>query len=132
MAINFCKGKRINYTRQSLCSSGVDESELLEIPGIDPDKVERYGKRFLKLIGDTQRGYEDLMRQQEDRPQDPNHQNVIEISSDDEFADDGEFDDFEEKSSQEVRSSYFQTAPEVDAFNARCKWSRSPLATLSF
>lgn len=68
------------------------------------------------------------MQQQEDRPQDPNHQNVIEISSDDEFADDGEFDDFgEENSSEEVRSSYFQPAPEVDAFNARCRPSRSSL-----
>ena len=107
----------------------VDESELLEIPGIDPDKVERYGKRFLKLIRDTQRGYEDLMQQQEDCPQDPNHQNVIEISSDDEFADNGEFDDLEENNSQEVRSSYFQAPPEVDAFNARCRSSHRWVAT---
>lgn len=111
----------------------IDETELLEIPGIDPDKVERYGKRFLKLIRNTHCGYEDLMQQQEDRPIDPNHQNVIEISSDDEFADDGEFDDFrEENSSQEERSRYFRAAPEVDEFNARRRSSRSPLATLSF
>ena len=60
------------------------------------------------------------MRANEDRPQDPNHRNVINISSDD----DGDFEAFDElegdSASQEERSSYFRTAPEVDAFNAQC------------
>ena len=95
---------------------------MREIPGIDLDKIDRYGKRFLKLIRASQQIYESMMRQQEDRPQDPNHQNVIDISSDDEFMDDGTFDDFDDAhGSQEERSSYFQVAPEVDAFNAQCK-----------
>ena len=94
---------------------------MREISGIDTDKVDRYGKRFLKLIRKSQQFYESMMRQQEDRPQDPNHQNVIDISSDDEFADNGVFEDLDEaRGSQEERSSYFQAAPEVEAFNAQC------------
>ena len=102
---------------------------MLEIPGIDPDKVERYGQRFLKLIRNAQRGYYEMKQQQElprnvlrDQPNDPNHQNVINISSDEEFAEDYDLDDFMgEDGSQEERSSYFHAAPEVDAFNARCE-----------
>lgn len=94
---------------------------MLEIPGIDPDKVERYGKRFLKLVQSAHGCYESILRTEEDRPQDPNHETVI-IITDDEFGDDGELDDFVgANGSQEERSSYFQPAPEVDAFNARCK-----------
>lgn len=96
--------------------------EMLQIPGIDPDKVERYGQRFLKLIRSSQKGYYELKQQQEAPPEDPNHQNVITISSEDEFADDCDLDEFlGEDGSQEERSSYFRAAPDVDAFNARCK-----------
>lgn len=94
---------------------------MLEIPGIDPDKVERYGKRFLKLVKTAHDGYESIMQPQEDRPRDPNHEPVI-IISEDEFADDGGFDELAgPNGSQEERSTYFQPAPEVDAFNARCE-----------
>ena len=98
---------------------------MLELPGIDPDKVQRYGKRFLKIIRASQGVYESLMRQQEDRPQDPNHQNVIDISSDGDSADDDGFGDFElEDGSQEERSTYFKAPADVNAFNAQCKsWS---------
>lgn len=107
---------------------------MLEIPGIDPDKVERYGQRFLKLIRNAQRGYYEMKQQQDlprnvprDLPNDPNHETVINISSDEEFADDYDLDDFmDEDGSQEERSSYFRAAPEVDAFNARCKFVHHP------
>ncbi len=120
MAINFPKGKmeRSMTGTNSLCA---DQTELLQIPDIDPDKVERYGKRFLKLIRNAENFYENMMRANEDRPEDPNHRNVINISSDEEG--DGEsFDEFDESmASQEERSTYFQSPPEVDAFNAQCK-----------
>ena len=99
-----------------------NEVELLKIPGIDPDKVERYGKIFLRLIRDAQRSYEEMMQQQEDRPQDPNHQNVMVISSDDEEDDGnaGELEDFDdENASSQERSAYFHQDPDVEAFNAR-------------
>ena len=55
---------------------------------------------------------------------DPNHQNVIYVSSDDEYGGDKDFDDLgDENDSQDGKSSYFQAPPEVDAFNARCKRS---------
>jgi bloom syndrome protein len=105
-----------------------DESEMLEIPNIDPDKVARYGKNFLKLIRDAHRSYEAMMQQHEDRPQDPNHQNVIDISSDDDYGDAGDLDEFDadEESQEELRPShYFQHSgdSEVDAFNMRSRCS---------
>lgn len=97
---------------------------MFEIPGIDPDKVKRYGTRFLKLVNASQQGYESMMQQQEDRPQDPNHQNVIDISSDDDGPEYGGFGDLgQDEGSQEERSTYFQTPMEVEAFNARCTWT---------
>jgi bloom syndrome protein len=101
---------------------------MCEIPGIDPDKVERYGHRFLKLIRSAQRGYYEMKQQQEnstdDPPEDPNHRNVINISSEDEFADDCDLEDYAgEDDPQEERSNYFQATPDVDAFNARCEFA---------
>lgn len=98
----------------------LDKKELLEIPGIDIDKIERYGERFLKLIRNAQGLYESIMAQYENCPLDPNHQNVIDISSDDGCGDEG-FDGLEETGSQEEQSSYFQAQPDVEAFNARCR-----------
>lgn len=122
MAINFPKGELILDTVMDTRLQLADEVELLDIPDIDRDKVERYGKRFLKLIRNAENFYENMMRTNEDRPQDPNHRNVINISSDDDD-DFGAFDeDLDETgASQEERSSYFHADPEVDAFNAQCK-----------
>lgn len=62
------------------------------------------------------------MAQHEDCPLDPNHQNVIDISSDDGCDNEG-FDGLEDTGSQEEQSSYFQAQPDVEAFNARCRQS---------
>lgn len=66
---------------------------MLRIPDIDPDKVHRYGDKILKLVRDTQRRYNELKKERDDVDgviPDPNHHNVVNISSDDEFSD---FDD---------------------------------------
>lgn len=66
---------------------------MLQIPDIDPDKVHRYGDKILKLIRDTQRRYTELKKERDDIDgviPDPNHHNVVNISSDDDFSD---FDD---------------------------------------
>ena len=98
---------------------------MLEISGIDPNKVEIHGKEFIKLVREAHRNYEDMMHRKEDRPQDPNHQNIILLSSDDEFDDGDEFNDFEgDDESAEERSHFFQPPPEVVAMNARCKSTR--------
>jgi hypothetical protein len=97
-----------------------DNSELLEIDGIDPEKVSLYGPRFLKLVQRYQHSYESMMRQQEDVPEDPNHRTVVDLlSSDDE---DEPLLPEEEYgiSSQEEESSYFSN-PAVNQFNERRK-----------
>lgn len=91
---------------------------MLRIAGIDPDKVQRYGKKFLRLIRTYEAGYEQNLLLNEDRPQDPNHETVVVISSEDEAEDYGhDFDD--ELGSPDERSSYFHVAPEVNEFNAK-------------
>lgn len=120
---------KVSVAMQGYISNGLtvsDESEMLEIPNIDPDKVARYSKTFLKLIRDAHRSYEAMMQQHEDRPRDPNHQTVIDISSDDDYGDAGDLDEFDadEESQEELRSSrYFPHSadPEVDAFNTRSR-----------
>ncbi|KAL4887179.1 hypothetical protein BJY04DRAFT_213132 [Aspergillus karnatakaensis] len=70
-----------------------DETEMLRIPDVDADKVRRYGDRILKLLRDAQRRYNELKKEQDDVDgvvPDPNHHNVVNISSSDEFSD---FDD---------------------------------------
>ena len=95
---------------------------MLKIPGIDHNKVEIHGREFLKLVHEAHQNYEDMMREREDRPQDPNHQNIIELSSDDEFDDGKNFDDFEDNDeSAEERSHFFKPSPDVIALNARRK-----------
>ena len=95
---------------------------MLELPGIDPDKVRRHGKRFLKLIRSSQTQYEKMMQQNEDRPQDPNHHLVIDLSSDDDDDDieNGASAD-DEPPPQGERSQYFQSQSDVNAFNAQCE-----------
>lgn len=108
----------------SMTLTASDESEMLEIPNIDPDKVARYSKTFLKLIRDAHRSYEAMMQQYEDRPPDPNH--VIDISSDDDYGDAADLDelDADEDSQEELRPSHYfphSADPEVDAFNIRSR-----------
>lgn len=91
---------------------------MLEIPDIDPERVELYGKAFLKLIRDFQQNYESMMQQQEDRIQDPNHMNVIDIS-DDEVMGSNDLDDLDDDDFPRERSSYFPNR-DVEAFNAQC------------
>ncbi len=94
---------------------------MLEIPGIDPERVELYGKAFLKLIRDFQQNYESMMQQQEDRIQDPNHMNVIDIS-DDEVMGSNDLDDLDDDDFPRERSSHFPSR-DVEAFNAQCMWN---------
>jgi bloom syndrome protein len=107
--------------REMAINFPMTKEDLLEVNGIDFDKVERYGTRFLKMIKDAHNTYEALMRAQEDRPDDPNHRNVVEIS-DDEDEVEGVVEDFSDHEfSDEETSQYFQLAPDVAAFNAQSK-----------
>lgn len=104
---------------------------MLEIPGIDPQKVDIHGKEFLKLVREAHRSYEAMMQREEDRPKDPNHQNIIELSSDDEFDDKNELDDLGDDESTEERSHFFQPSPDVMALNARRKSYTGAKETIS-
>jgi bloom syndrome protein len=101
--------------------------EMLRIPGIDPDKVQRYGQPFCKMVKETHRSYNEEMAQREDAP-DPNAQNVIDLVSDDED-EYGSFSepDMEDDEDEGEPSAYFQFEPsqEVRDFNARFAQSQS-------
>lgn len=93
----------------------VDESQLSAIRGIDSDKVQRYGRQILKLVRDAQRRYEELQKEKEDADgvvPDPNHHNVINLSSDDEYGDDP-FKDGASLDSDDniIPSRYFTSQP---------------------
>lgn len=96
---------------------------MLDIPGIGSEQVKLYGSKFLPLIQNAKRGYEAMM-ESENRPQDPNHQNVISISSDEDEdfgLEEGPDGMKHAGDSQGERSQYFQHDEEVEAFNARRK-----------
>lgn len=100
----------------------IDLDEMRVIPGIREEMVDRYGRRFLPLIGNSRRLYRGNVPkrrylqptrgvtrevsnaeddEEEDQVLDPNHRNVIDLCSEDEIvppvADDAESDysDFE-------------------------------------
>jgi len=73
----------------------------------------------LKLIRNHQSRYEAMLKEREDRPRDPNHQTVIDISSDEEYGDDDLDELADDASQEEQRSQYFRPPPEVERFNAQ-------------
>lgn len=101
---------------------GKDLSELSHIPGIDQDKVERYGQQILRLVDNAKRRYQELTQDAETSGvvPDPNHHNVINLSSSDEYSDDDLFVDpastFDldhpmENATQDITSRYFPPPP---------------------
>lgn len=107
-----------------------NSQELLIIEGVDEYKVKTYGRLLLKLVKEAHNDYEAMMRAQEDRPDDPNHKNVVEISSDEEdFVDDEE--DFDMSQSEvdfdDTETSQYFSAPDPDGkrFNAQSEITAS-------
>ncbi|KAI2794534.1 Bloom syndrome protein [Penicillium oxalicum] len=97
-------------------------SELSAISGIDPDKVKRYGRQILKLIDNARRRYHELKDEAEVNGivPDPNHHNVINLSSSDEYSDDDLFVDQDSNLDldypvdgppENITSRYFPPAP---------------------
>jgi bloom syndrome protein len=85
--------------------------------GIDEKKVTSYGEYFIPLIEEYHRNYEDMMDPNNNRDQDDNHRNVIDLcSDDDDHGDDDEYDDDDNISEQP--SKYFLD-PKVQEFNAK-------------
>ena len=78
--------------------------------------MNRYGGQILKLVRDTQRRYAELKKERDDVDgvvPDPNHHNVINLTSSEEFSDGGIFDDqastFELDEDNTIASRYFST-----------------------
>lgn len=67
--------------------------DMKELPDIDVDKVERYGKKFIPLIDKFYNSYATMMGHGHDRDMDENHRNVIDLCDDDEEEEEGQGDD---------------------------------------
>ncbi|TVY15764.1 ATP-dependent DNA helicase hus2/rqh1 [Lachnellula arida] len=106
-----------NDFREMAINWTLTTDEMLQIPGINEDKVQRYGKKFLPLIKKYHNGYEEMMASNDDRDIDQNHLNVIDLCSD---GDDDEYDeeDDDHLSQAEQPSKYFASA-NVQEFNAQ-------------
>ncbi|KAF2685868.1 hypothetical protein K458DRAFT_300377 [Lentithecium fluviatile CBS 122367] len=127
-----------------------NEEELLAIPGVNPEMVELFGKTFLRLVNKAKGIFGDnppvpknmlskcrrVMQDEEDdndedqKPLDPNHQNVIDLcESDDEPAQAGvesesdySMGDFDDEGDEELHVSHHfnqQADPRVEQFNSR-------------
>jgi len=103
---------------------------MLEIRGMDPEKVQYYGGRFLDLVRTAHVVYETQMQEVESPVEDPNHEIVINISSDDDNADHPAYThedvDLDNDTSLKETSHYFKPSAEVAAFNAQRKYSSTP------
>ncbi|KAG9238829.1 P-loop containing nucleoside triphosphate hydrolase protein [Amylocarpus encephaloides] len=90
--------------------------EMLRIPGINTDNVQRWGGKFVGLVEEFHQNYEDTL---EPGDMDGNHKTVIDLVSDQETTDD-EYGESDDASQAELPSKYFNPAnPEVAEFNAR-------------
>ncbi|KAH9819394.1 ATP-dependent DNA helicase hus2/rqh1-like [Teratosphaeria destructans] len=103
--------------------------KMLEIPGINYEKVEHYGRQFCNLVHHARRTYEELSgKRVEDEPfeqsLDPNLNTVIDLVSEDEEEDDdygslAESDLADEDGCPGQASTYFQQPQHIRDFNAK-------------
>lgn len=112
--------------RQIAINLSTSKRDLLSIPGIKSDMVERHGHVFLTMLKNLRKmnGFVDAAdnEDEEQRPMDPNHQNVIDLISDeeeDEFGDDP-FEDDDDDDEEDGPSPHFQMPAKpanVEKFN---------------
>ncbi|KXT02983.1 hypothetical protein AC578_10589 [Pseudocercospora eumusae] len=104
--------------------------QMLRIPNIDRERVDRWGKLFCKLVKKYHDNYREMMGPEgepdddgddDEQPLDPNHRNVIDLVSEDEDEGGEEYEDFVDEEEEGVESQYFagaqRKAPKVEAFN---------------
>jgi len=101
-----------------------NKDEMLRIEGIDSEKVSLYHHKFLPLIRNAEKRYQDYMEQEADRPNDPNHKTVVDLCSDDNDDTGNTADGL--GSSQDEQSSYFhQPDSDVVDFNKQMQQLQS-------
>lgn len=105
--------------------------KMMQIRGINPDKVRLFGTEFCQLARECHESYKEMMaKAEDDRPADPDAQNVVNISSDSEADDEDEYGSFdgsgiEDEDGPGEPSSYFNPQAEVAAFNNKFSSSQS-------
>ncbi|EXJ93033.1 bloom syndrome protein [Capronia epimyces CBS 606.96] len=102
------------------------QEELQELTGLNPEMFRRLGPPLLRLITAAYDNYEAMMRAQEGRPDDPNHQTVVEISDDD--AETGRFLQSDMDADESEDSHYFSIPDEVRQFNEQSPIEEVPVA----
>jgi bloom syndrome protein len=122
--------------RQIILGFVTTKDEMLRIAGVRSEMVDLHGKHFLEMSKASRDLYQEMKRreEEEERPHDPNHKNVIDLVSDDEETDYGddfdlnddevEDDGCDEEDEEEVHSGYFQApqkSADVIAFNNKLK-----------
>jgi bloom syndrome protein len=100
-----------------------NQEELMRISEMNPDTYKLCGPVLLRLIKIAYNDYEAIMRAQEDRPDDPNHKTVVEISDDE--VEDAEFSQSDVEGDETESSHYFSVADDVSQFNAKSKLCQS-------
>ena len=93
MFINFTDSKNSDGPDQASADSIVAEEDMLRISGIDPEKVQFWGKPFQKLAGEAMRSYTEQIGN-ERRPHDPNREEVILITDEEDANAPADSDDY--------------------------------------
>jgi bloom syndrome protein len=97
--------------REMAISWTVTLTDMRQISGINVDAVNKWGKHIIPIVARYSKNYDDAMNGREDRDIDKNHQNVIDLCSDDDEEEFG-LDDSEEEAifqAEQQGSKYFQT-----------------------
>ncbi|EXJ53964.1 bloom syndrome protein [Cladophialophora yegresii CBS 114405] len=109
--------RQVPITDRTLRLIGVefpqDPTQLQQMSGMNDEMFKMFGPVLLRLIKSAFNNYEAMMRAQEGRPDDPNHQTVIEIDDDDasgeEPGTDVDMDDVDE-----TESGHYFSVPDDD------------------
>lgn len=94
-----------------------NKEQMLDIPDIDAEKVERYAKNFLPIISRHEAQYQSMMDKAEGPVMDPAHENVVDLVSDDGGADLDEPFNESDFSSEGESSSFFDSGHNAAASN---------------
>ena len=97
--------------REMAISWTVNIADMRQISGINIDAVNKWGKYIIPIVARYSKNYDDAMNGREDRDIDENHQNVIDLCSDDDEEEYGLGDSEEEAifQAEQQGSKYFQT-----------------------
>ncbi|KAH8648985.1 P-loop containing nucleoside triphosphate hydrolase protein [Tricladium varicosporioides] len=112
--------------------------DMRDIPGINIERVDKYGLQFIPMIQRYYRNYEEMMNSNmpQNRDIDTNHRNVIDLVSDEEEETDGEEDfgtnddDDDDDDDPDIRaaeqggSKYFQTSTTKTKGTRKIPWGK--------